>query len=109
MAHISLNQHEAANVRLPGLDRREQGIHFLLHRFESMTNRPGWNRASWFSVVNPSPKEATTAIEGQAVNDARSDCCIIPGRDTTMVGTGGVSGRVVSIVSMGPAFRSTAE
>jgi hypothetical protein len=32
---------------------------------------------------------------------------MIPGRETTMVGTGEVSGRVVSIISMGPAFRST--
>lgn len=69
-------------------------------RFESMTRIPERNWARWFNVLSPSPKEATTAIQGQAASDVRSDCCMMPGRETTAVGMGWLFWRVVSIISM---------
>ena len=59
------NQHQAAGSRLPGLDCGEQGIDFLIQQIESMTRMPGWNWARWFNALRPSPKEATTAIQGR--------------------------------------------
>jgi hypothetical protein len=53
-----------------------------------MTSIPGWSVLTWPNAVNPSPGEAITATLSHAPSDDRSDCCMMPGRETTMVGTG---------------------